>query len=56
MENLDTTSDTTQDTKPDNLPEKFFDKEKNAVRTDALLKSYLELEKKLAQSHRRVKR
>jgi len=33
-----------------NVPEKFFDKENNAIRVDALLKSYLELEKKFAQS------
>jgi len=32
------------------VPDKFFDKEKNEIRVDALLKSYLELEKKLAQS------
>lgn len=32
-----------------NVPEKFFDKEKNEIRVDALLKSYLELEKKLNQ-------
>ncbi|MDB5477730.1 MAG: hypothetical protein JWM96_225 [Alphaproteobacteria bacterium] len=31
------------------IPDKFFDKEKNEIRVDALLKSYLELEKKLAQ-------
>lgn len=30
------------------VPDKFFDKEKNEIRVDALLKSYLELEKKLA--------
>ena len=35
--------------KPNNVPDKFFDKDKNAVRVDALLKSYQELEKKLAQ-------
>lgn len=33
---------------PDNIPEKFLDKETNTVRVDALLKSYRELEKKLA--------
>lgn len=32
------------------VPEKFLDKETNQIRVDALLKSYLELEKKLAQS------
>ncbi len=31
------------------VPDKFFDKEKNEIRIDALLKSYLELEKKLTQ-------
>lgn len=31
------------------IPEKFLDKETNQVRVDALLKSYRELEKKLAQ-------
>jgi len=37
--------------KPENtIPDKFFDKEKNEVRVDALLKSYTELEKKLSQS------
>ena len=44
-ENLLTTQEPTN-----NVPEKFFDKEKNEIRVDALLKSYLELEKKLAQS------
>lgn len=39
-----------QETPNNTIPEKFFDKEKNAVRVDTLLKSYLELEKKLAQS------
>lgn len=33
-----------------NVPDKFFDKDKNEIRVDALLKSYLELEKKLAQN------
>lgn len=36
----------TKDTK---IPDKFFDKEKNEIRVDALLKSYLELEKKLSE-------
>ena len=42
MENLLQDSKTT-------IPEKFMDKEKNEVRVDALVKSYLELEKKLNQ-------
>jgi hypothetical protein len=55
MENLLTaeiTNDTetpTNDTPP-NVPAKFFDAKKNVVRTDALLKSYLELEKKHSQA------
>jgi hypothetical protein len=32
--------------RPDNVPEKFWDAEKGAVNTEALLKSYTELEKK----------
>lgn len=34
--------------RPTNVPEKFWDAELSAVRTDALLKSYLELEKRLS--------
>ncbi len=34
--------------KPAEIPEKFWDDEKGAVRTDALLNSYLALEKKLS--------
>lgn len=34
--------------KPANLPEKFWDAEKKEIRVDALLGSYLELEKKLS--------
>lgn len=33
------------ETRPDNVPEKFWDKDKGAVRVDALLNSYTELEK-----------
>ena len=36
--------------KQDAVPDKFLDAKTGAVRTDALLKSYLELEKKLAQA------
>lgn len=34
--------------RPDNVPEKFWDAEKGTIRTDELLKSYTELEKKPA--------
>lgn len=34
--------------KPANLPDKFWDGEKQEIRTEALLNSYLELEKKLS--------
>lgn len=34
--------------KPANIPEKFWDAENEEIRTDALLNSYLELEKKLS--------
>lgn len=33
--------------RPDGLPEKFWDAEKGEIRLDALVKSYIELEKKL---------
>lgn len=33
--------------RPDGVPEKFWDREAGAIRTEALLKSYLELERKL---------
>lgn len=36
--------------KPEGLPDKFWDGEKGEVRLDALLKSYLELEKRMASS------
>jgi hypothetical protein len=36
------------DDKADSIPEKFLDKDTNTVRVDALVKSYRELEKKLA--------
>lgn len=35
--------------RPEGVPEKFFNAETGEIRTDALLKSYLHLEKKLAQ-------
>lgn len=40
--------DNKKSNKPDNVPEKFWDAENEQIRIDALLKSYLELEKKLA--------
>ena len=33
--------------RPASVPEKFWDREAGAIRTDALLKSYVELERKL---------
>ena len=33
--------------RPPGVPEKFWDREAGAIRTDALLKSYVELERKL---------
>ncbi|MDQ1080424.1 capsid assembly protein [Pseudoroseomonas cervicalis] len=35
--------------RPEDIPEKFWDAEKQALRVDALLKSYRELEKRLSQ-------
>lgn len=35
--------------RPDNIPEKFWDAEKGTIRTDALLQSYGELEKRLGK-------
>jgi len=35
--------------RPDNVPEKFWDAEKGEIRTDEVLKSHSELEKKLSQ-------
>lgn len=50
MENLLTAEVETPTTDtPPQVPEKFLDKKTNAIRTDALLKSYLELEKKHSQ-------
>jgi len=40
----------TKSTKPADVPEKFWDPEAGAVRVDALLRSYLELERKLGRS------
>jgi hypothetical protein len=36
--------------KPEGIPDKFWDMEKGEVRTDALIKSYMELEKRMATS------
>ena len=36
--------------RPDNVPEKFWDAAAGSVRTDALLRSYLELERRLGRS------
>lgn len=36
--------------RPENIPEKFWDNETQSLRTDDLLKSYLELEKKFSSS------
>ena len=44
MENL-----LNEQTLENTIPAKFFDKEKKQIRVDALLKSYLELEKKMTQ-------
>ncbi len=38
--------------RPENIPEKFWDDETQSLRTDDLLKSYLELEKKFSYSKR----
>ncbi|MGG5812470.1 capsid assembly protein [Falsiroseomonas sp. CW058] len=47
---LDTTGDAgPSDARPAAVPEKFWDAEGKAVRVDALLKSYLELERRLSQ-------
>jgi hypothetical protein len=40
----------TKPSRPPEVPEKFWDPEAGAVRVDALLRSYLELERKLARS------
>ena len=42
------TAVTTSSAKPTNLPEKFWDETKQQIRVEALLSSYLELEKKLS--------
>ena len=39
-------------TRPADVPEKFWDDEVGAVRIDALVKSYLELERKLGSGRR----
>lgn len=46
----DATNLLASDNAPATVPEKFIDKKTNEIRVDALLKSYLELEKKLAQA------
>jgi hypothetical protein len=47
---LDTaTDDAAPATRPEDVPEKFWDAETNALRVDALLKSYKELEKRMSQ-------
>lgn len=47
-DNLLTPEIETASNKPGNLPEKFWDDGKQEIRVDALLSSYLELEKKLS--------
>ena len=39
--------DTEQVSRPENVPEKFWDKDKNQVRVDEVMKSYTEVEKEL---------
>lgn len=39
-----------QTTRPTGVPEKFWDSKKNSIRVEDLLKSYLELERKLSSS------
>ncbi|MBU8539034.1 capsid assembly protein [Falsiroseomonas tokyonensis] len=47
---LDAASETaTTSTRPAEIPEKFWDEAKGALRVDALLKSYIELERRLSQ-------
>ncbi len=46
--NLLKTEHQPQSGKPDTIPEKFWDADKGEVRVDALVKSYLELEKKMS--------
>ena len=46
-EAIDAPEDAAAITRPADVPEKFWDDEAGAVRIDALLKSYLELERKL---------
>jgi hypothetical protein len=46
---LDTSAATDAAARPDGIPDKFWDPASNAVRVDALLKSYLELERRLSQ-------
>ncbi len=41
-------ADQNQTAKPDGVPEKFWDEQKKEIRLDALLSSYLALEKKMA--------
>jgi hypothetical protein len=49
---LDAATETRSDSaalRPEDVPEKFWDAEANALRVDALLKSYKELEKRMSQ-------
>jgi hypothetical protein len=43
------TDDTAPATRPEDVPEKFWDSERQALRVEALLKSYRELERRLSQ-------
>ena len=49
-EQVDTSLEQSAKERPDNVPEKFWDAEKGEVNQDALLNSYLELEKVKSQS------
>lgn len=48
-ENLLDTTPPEASARPDGVPEKFWDAEAGALRADALLKSYLELERRMSQ-------
>ncbi len=43
----DPSAEPTEQSRPDHVPDKFWDAEGGTIRTDALLKSYLELERRL---------
>jgi len=49
----DTAGDPEIPQRPDDVPEKFWDNEGGQIRTDALVKSYLELERKLGSTNHR---